>query len=172
MDLGASTRWTITQFNNTGSLILAGEFVVLDPDAVATVPQADAQIVDPYGSPTAGNFIGLQLMVAAGALDELFGGVALEDIPDGQPGIFCILGNCLAKVAETGSDATGTAYGGGATAGQLSEVTPATGVPCRAIQIGTSGTTTTGDLRLVFVHGLWGLVGDTALDTANPIGGV
>lgn len=86
--------------------------------------------------------------ITTDATDRIVG-IVQSSIPAGEFGYIRVFGYGVAKVAETASDGPLTAYSADATDGQLNEVAGTT--ECYACQIGTSGTTSTGDLRQVFI---------------------
>ena len=101
------------------------------------------------GTETA-NVYGVVLTTATATLIPV--GIAQAQIKPGEWGQVRTLGYGVAKVLDTASDNTLTAYGNATTAGWLMEVAPTAVAPC--CQIGTSGVTTAGDLRAVFIDAL------------------
>ena len=145
-------------YNSTASTILAGEVVMRDDAATA-----ENFPVDRLYTGTRGPLEGLNVDMSqfsmkqgdgasAGAVPAL--GVALQDVLPNTWGKVRVYGPCLAKVAATASSSSLKAYGVSTTAGQLATVTPAATIHVAAFQIGTSGTTATGDKRTVFVQAL------------------
>lgn len=87
--------------------------------------------------------------ITTAASDRIVG-IVQGTIEPGEFGYVRVFGYGVAKITETASDNTLTAYGASSTNGQMREVTPA-GTDAFACQIGTSGTTSAGDLRSVFI---------------------
>lgn len=173
MQLGAVTRLCMMLRNNTTSAWAEGDFIVLDSNDSATFVDADAIILDPLGNQT------LTIAPSGEPLattdPKTVGGICLAPAAPDTNGLILVFGVGLAKVAESGEDVDGTAYGAGSTAGQLTEVgVGGANLPIRAIQIGLIASggpgTTTGDLRRVFVHCLFSLSGAES-EVANPLGG-
>lgn len=157
-----------TFYNSSGSLIPAGSIVMGDTSATGTTKMT----IDPYATsrgPLEGQSDVPDLLfsitlgdAAASAGDRSMAGVALSDIPAGEWGVVRMWGPALVKCTESNSDNHLTSYGVSTTAGEVAEVTAAATLNTCCFQIGTSGSTTTGDKREVFV---------TCLGGQNALGG-
>jgi len=146
-------------YNSTASTILAGEVVMRDAAATAENFPVDRLYTGTLGPLEGLNVDMTQFAMKQGDANTNAGdlpilGVALQDVLANTWGKVRVYGPCLAKVSTTASQATLKAYGASTEAGQLAIITPGANLHTAAFQIGTSGLTTAGDKRTVFVQAL------------------
>lgn len=133
---------------NTGAAVARGEsvkFTTAETIKLSDYPHFTGERGPLEGAENATIF---PVTKATGATDKI-AGIAQSNIGANEWGYIRHFGYGVAKVAETADKATLSGYQQSATAGQLED--GGAGSEFIAIQVGASGTTTSGDLRSVFI---------------------
>ena len=151
-------------YNSTAVTIEAGMIV-----QAADAPVELKSTIDPYAT-TRGpleaegttTVIPIQKAASSSDGDSAALGCALAEIKPSEWGVVRVYGPCLAKCVDTVSGLHLTSYGiDSAVDGSLAEIASSATVYTVAFQVGSSGTTTTGDKRKVFMLGNRNQLGTT-----------
>ena len=168
--------------NLSGSDIIAGTAVEIDPTPNGSATDTTYDGYDPYSSqvvldePVLSRIVAIQ-QAATGSLDgdKPIIGIAETGIKDGKWGDVVVWGPVKARVETTADTAHLVAYGASAGAAGELELTGTSPVTADrynvAFQVGASGATSSGDLRDVFV--ICGFTGGwigSALGADTPFG--